>query len=80
MNNYQDFLSWCKNNNFSLLQFKKTISNQRLYCKFIEKNYKSKSMLQNVKDAEKLYVTIDKMKPSNDFLLRNLRMSVCELG
>jgi len=80
MNNYQDFLAWCKNNNFSLLQFKKTISNQRLYCKFIEKNYKSKSMLQNVKDAENLYVAIHKMKPSNDFLLRNLRMSVCELG
>jgi len=79
INNYQGFLSWCKTNNFSLLQFKKTISNQMNYCKFIEKNYKTESMLESIDYAEKFYNKIaDKNK--KNFLLTNLRMSICELG
>ena len=42
LNNYQGFLGWCKKNNFSLLDFKKTIGNQEHFCNFIKKNYNLK--------------------------------------
>ena len=81
INNYQSFLLWCKNNNLSILQFKKTILNQSEYCKFIEKNYKTKSMLDGVKYAEDFLYKINKNKQNNlNYLLTNMRMSICELG
>ncbi len=81
MNNYQGFLSWCKSNNFSLLQFKKTISSQKEYCKFIEKNYKLKSMLEGIKETTQFLQTIDRKNKtaSYKYILSNLRMSICEL-
>ena len=86
LNNYQSFLSWCKINNLSLLQFKKTSSNQSEYCKFIEKNYKSKSMLENVKYMEEFYGKFKEQNfKSNEnegagFIINNMRMSICEMG
>jgi hypothetical protein len=83
MNNYQGFLSWCKTNNLSLLQFKKTNSNQMQYCKFIENNYRTKSMLENVRETE-FYFYKNKYNKNNNnknsqYILSNLRMSICEL-
>jgi hypothetical protein len=80
MNNYQDFLGWCKTNNFSLLQFKKTFSNQMEYCKFIHKNYKKKCMLDAVKETTVFLRSIDKNNKKIQFVLSNLRMSICELS
>jgi hypothetical protein len=82
INNYQGFLFWCKTNNFSILQFKKTISNQNEFCKFIEKNYKSVSMLDGVLNTQKfLNKTYNQRKSINlNYILTNLRMSICELG
>jgi hypothetical protein len=88
INNYQGFLMWCKNNNFSLLQFKKTLTNQGEFCKFIEKNYKTPSMIEGVQNAEDFLNDIQKnrrtkttTKNSNlNYTLMNLRMSICELG
>jgi hypothetical protein len=81
INNYQSFLFWCNNNNLSILQFKKTILNQSEYCKFIEKNYKTKSMLDGVKYAEEFLYKMNKNKQNNlNYLLTNMRMSICELG
>ena len=86
INNYQGFLAWCKNNNFSLLQFKKTLANQREFCKFIEKNYKTTSMTEGIQSAEGFLNNIEKnrgTKMSNknlSYTLMNLRMSICELG
>lgn len=82
MNNYQGFLSWCKTNNFSLLQFKKTISSQSDYCKFIEKNYKQKSMLEGIKETTNFLQSIDRKNKSAiyKYILSNLRMSICELN
>jgi ribosome-associated toxin RatA of RatAB toxin-antitoxin module len=82
MNNYQDFLSWCKTNNFSLLQFKKTIANQRAYCSFIEKNYKTRSMLASVKETDYFLHSIERKnkKENYKYILSNLRMSICEMG
>lgn len=87
MNNYPSFLSWCDKNNLSLIAFKKTIANQQKFCEFIEKNYKSASMLENVDNSE-LFLEQLKKKKNNavinqkmkHFLLTNLRMTICELG
>jgi hypothetical protein len=81
INNYQAFLFWCKNNNFSLLQFKKTPSSQKEYCKFIEKNYKTSSMLAGIAETQKFLNKTQKDKKRNaEYVLSNLRMSICEMG
>jgi hypothetical protein len=83
LNNYQDFLSWCNTNNTSLLQFKKTISNLDSFCKFIEKKYKTKNILDGIDCTEKLLVNVKRnYKKQNGvgYLLQNLRMTICELG
>ena len=82
-NNYQDFLSWCDTNNTSLLQFKKTPTNLDIFCKFIEKKYKIKSMLDGIECTEKLLLKVNKLSKKQKnlgYLLRNLRMTICELG
>lgn len=78
LNNYQSFLYWCEQNNQMLLQFKKTKKNQKDLCLFIEKNYKNKSMLTGVKDAEDLLN--NKINKRDFYLLTNTRMSICEMG
>jgi hypothetical protein len=95
LNNYQGFLNWCDTNNTSLLQFKKTTKNQKDFCLFIENNYKTPSMLESVSCTEKFLKksqannSLKKEHSSADkdghgemlnFLLKNMRMSVCELG
>ena len=82
INNYQGFLTWCKHNNFSLLQFKKTLTNQKEFCNFIRKNYKTKVMLENVKSSEMCLQKVKSIKKNKNknYLLTNMRMSICELG
>ena len=80
INNYQGFLNWCKTNNFSLLQFKKTIKNQKELCKFIDKNYKTKSMLNGVVETQSFLNNIKTYNKNPSYILSNLRMSICELG
>jgi len=87
MNNYPSFLSWCDKNNLSLIAFKKTITNQQKFCEFIEKNYKSASMLENVDNSELFLEQLKKKKNTaainqkmKQLLLNNLRMTICELG
>ena len=82
INNYQGFLSWCKTNNLSLLQFKKTLKNQNDFCKFIENNYTSSSMLNGVSETKSFLNDMrKKSKRMNlSYILSNLRMSICELG
>jgi len=82
INNYQGFLWWCKINNFSLLQFKKTLANQKELCKFIEKNYKTNSMTNGVVETQHFLNNIQKhkKKPNLQYILTNLRMSICEMG
>jgi hypothetical protein len=82
INNYQGFLSWCKTNNLSLLQFKKTLKNQSEFCKFIENNYKSSSMLNGVSESKSFLNDMRKKskKMNLSYILSNLRMSICELG
>jgi len=83
LNNYQDFLSWCNINNISILNFKKTTKNLENYCKFIEKRYKTKNILDGIECTERLlYRVKNSTKKQKDliFLIKNLRMTICELG
>jgi hypothetical protein len=82
INNYQDVLNWCNTNNTSLLQFKKTTLNLESYCKFIEKKYKTKNLLDGIECIEKILIKINNSKKKKDlnYLLNNLRMTICELG
>ena len=82
INNYQNYLYWCKINNLSLIQFKKTTGNQKEYCNFIQKHYKNSSMLNGVTETQRFLKEIErKNKRSNyHYILSNLRMSICELG
>ena len=87
MNNYPSFLLWCNKNNLALIAFKKTIANQKSFCEFIEKNYKSSSMLENIDNSELFLEQLKKNKNKavmnekmKHFLLTNLRMTICELG
>ena len=82
MNNYQGFLHWCNTHNRSLIQFEKTSKNQIEYCEFIKSNYKSTSMLKNVLETQHFYNNVKKHEKKTDlnYVLSNLRMSICELG
>lgn len=80
LNNYQGFLSWCRTNNLSLLDFKKTGETQNQFCKFIEKNYKTSLLLDNINQAELFLSKIKNKKSNYKYILNNLRMSICELG
>jgi hypothetical protein len=80
LNNYQGFLSWCKTNNLSLLNFKKTTGNLKQFCKFIEKNYKTQLLLNDIHKSQIFLLKIKNKKGNNKFILSNLRMSICELG
>jgi hypothetical protein len=76
---YQLFLQWCDKNNISLLQFNSNHSNIIKFCKFIEQNYKSKTMLNGITISEKFFSNLKKHKSKNKYLMSNLRMSICEL-
>ncbi len=80
LNNFQGFLSWCNKNNFSLLDFKKTIGNQNAFCEFIRKNYKTSSMLEGVEESEHFLSKVKRKKGNTKYILSNMRMSICELG
>jgi hypothetical protein len=87
--NYQSFLYWCKTNNTSMLQFKKTTSNLKSFCNFIEKKYKIPKLLFTIDCTETFLKKINKSndktnnksnKDDLNFLTNNLRMTICELG
>lgn len=87
LNDYPSFIEWCDSNNISLLQFKKTTANQSKFCQYILTKYKSTVFLRNIKCAELLLNTIKgkqdkhvwKHPTETRYVLKNLRMSVCEL-
>lgn len=87
LNNYDRFIEWCNINNLSLLQFKKTISNQLNFCNFIIQKHRYSKMLDNINCIEIFYKKLkSKMKKNIEnknqlnYILNNLRMTICELG
>ena len=83
LNNYQDFLIWCSKQNVSLLSFHKTKENQMDFCHFIEKYYKSSSMLDGIKNTSLFIEKHSEFKDIRNnkmmYLLNNLRMTLCEM-
>lgn len=82
-NSYQDFVSWCDKNNDNLLQFKKTSANLNEFCKYIEKKHRTKSLLDGIKCSEILFANTEKRSKTQNslaYLMRSLRMTICELG
>ena len=55
MYNYQSFLLWCSTNNDTLLQFKKTSTNQYSFFRFIEKKYKTNMVIKNIDCSVNLF-------------------------
>ena len=87
LNNFNGFLAWSKRHNLSLLQFKKTSANLHEFCKFIEKNYKTSSMLEGIDCMESVYFSNKNNKKfaykeskKMNFIWKTLRMSLCEMG
>lgn len=94
--NYQSFLSWCKTNNTSLLQFKKTNTNLNSFCMYIGKKYKSLKMLNAIDCSKTFFKKVKNTKKTSNknsnniishfknedlyYLTNNLRMTICELG
>jgi hypothetical protein len=83
LNNYQEFLTWCNTNNITILNFKKTTINLDKFCKFIEKKYKTKNILDGIECTESLFYRVKNSKRKKKvltYLLKNLRMTICELS
>lgn len=80
LNNYQEFIGWCSKNNISLFHFKKTDKNLMEFCKFIENNYKSPSLLKGIENTDYfINKELQNKNSKNDYLLYNLRMSLFEM-
>ena len=69
--NYQSFLNWCKTNNTSMLQFKKTNANQKGFCDFIEKKYKTPKILDSIECTETFLKKINNSKIKSNNKLNN---------
>jgi hypothetical protein len=86
MTNVQATLNWCDVNNGSnsLLQFKKTAQNQRAFCDFIGKYYNSSHTLNAISCMQRVWRNLMEKygikANKNNFLMNNMRMSICELG
>ena len=72
MNNFYEFLFWCKKNNLKFLNFHETTNNIEKFGKFIEKNYRDKTLIEGLK--------CQILKRKKDNLLTNTtRMSAIEI-
>lgn len=82
LNNYQGFLDWCNTHNSPILDFNKTYETQQSFFEFIQKNYKTRSMLTGVKEVETLLAKCKKNTHHKDHkeIQKIMRMTICELG
>lgn len=81
-NDFQGFIQWCNHHNDQLFHFKKTIANQKLFCVYIDKHYKTKSMMDELQNVVYFLENLKKKKNTQvyNYMLTNLRMSLHELG
>jgi hypothetical protein len=80
MNDYQMFMSWCNSHNISLLHFNNIPKNKTNFCKLIERNYKTSSMLNGVNVAKQFISYLKTNNVENTYIMNNLRMTICELN
>jgi hypothetical protein len=81
-NDFQGFIQWCNCHNDKLFHFKKTIANQKLFCVYIDKHYKTKSMMDELQNVVYFLENLKNKKNTQiyNYMLTNLRMSLHELG
>jgi hypothetical protein len=93
LTHYQQTLDWCNEHNDSLLEFKKTASNQRAFCDFIKQHYANKRTMNGIYCMQEVWRDLiikygaftnandnPKNKPNTSFIMNNTRMTLCELG
>ena len=73
MNNYHEFLDWCKENNTNILLFNKTLSNVDGFIDLIVKTSKNSNIIKNIKICEE-YIFNEKIK-LND----NMKMTILNI-
>ena len=85
INNYPKFIYWCNSHHQNLLQFKHTDEHQLALCDYIKENHKTPELLNGIKCSERLIHKLSirnnsQVKKSKrvDYLLTNLRLSLCE--
>ena len=79
--NFQSFLQLCKFNNLNLLNFKKANISLNNLCKFYKKIYKSELFLEYLDKINLIYQNLKmNYNHKDNFILSNLRMSICEMG
>ena len=78
LNNYQGFFELCREININLLQFDNTVEKQKMFCKFIELNYKTESLKKYINCIAELF-NILKKDAKMGYVMRNMRKSLCEL-
>jgi hypothetical protein len=79
LNSYQEFILWCSKNNKNILQFNHISENQIEFCKFIENNCKTASMLYRIECVTDMY-NYYKINNENKYLLYNMRKSLFQLN
>lgn len=73
---YQEFLLWCDENNDKLFQFNKTVEKLNQFCQFIKDNHNSDRFKLAVQNMENRFNLISS---DNEYLLSNMRMTICEM-
>lgn len=81
LNDFQDFLVWCRKHNPMLLSFRKTASKQREFCNFIKKHHRARSMAEHSEEARAFLQRLrtEEARLGTTFMLTNMRMTACEL-
>lgn len=72
LNNYQEFMKFCNENNDYIFDFKETRENKTKFLKLIKRYYKSSKLFDKIN-------YINKIKLMNPYIFKNTRLSVCEL-
>ena len=75
INNYSDFMTWCNNNNTSLLLFKKTPTSLDNYLKLIQSCVREPEMNKNITRIEKI---LNNMNTKEYTDIKSLQMTIID--
>ena len=81
---YDNFLSWCYENNNLLLKFRKSPKNVLSFYNFVLSTYKTKTLIKKLVKNGELMAMYKKLKggykfPYKEKILKTMRMTICEL-
>ena len=72
LNSYQEFMKFCNENNDYIFNFKETRENKSKFLKFIKRYYKTRKLFNKIE-------MVSKIQLDNQYILKNTRLSICEL-